>query len=162
MGYHEELHAMTCGNCQHDKANHVNIDGTPNSICNATIYCNCECYMESNLVEFAEEIEKLKSELKFVKHRVRWILEKIPQTRNAGDKSFPKIYFEIWHGVKLRKAPVTISINQWNDLPSSDDINRMKRHVKQYNPELRTYDPDMLKHQIAKYQAVLEFVTIDG
>jgi hypothetical protein len=111
------------------------------------------------LVRFAERIEQEKKERKDIKRRCEYILVNIPQTRNAGEKTFAKIYQEIWHGVKIRKHAsdsTSINTNIYKDMPHHDSINRAKRMCKQWNDELKTYSKEILFHQTAIYQALVE------
>ena len=150
---------MNCGNCFHPEGNHKNIDGTDKAICNATIGCRCEKFVTHELMEFAERIEKEKYERRTVRERCEYILVNIPQTRNAGEKTFAKIYQEIWHGVKIRKNAkdsTAIDSNIHKDMPHADTINRAKRSCKQWNDELKTYSKQVLFHQTAIYQALVE------
>jgi len=140
-----------CGNpkCNHPKENH-------GVICNGSIECFCEYWVEPVLEEFVQEVEAFKAKFKDDVRRASFILEKIPTTRNAGDKSFPKIYKEIWFGVKIRKGGTNLTYDVWKQIPSDDWINRAKRHAKENNPELRTYDPKTMFHQQTLYQAMVE------
>lgn len=143
-----------CGNCYHGQEVHV--DG----VCKGDLTCLCSKFIPNDLYQFAYEVEAAKLKIKAIKKRCQFILEKIPQTRNASDKSFAKIYWEVWHGFKIRKGnPSVMTTDTWKRLPSADNINRMKRLVKQHNDDLKTYDPEMIKRQEVMYQAVLEFVT---
>jgi len=158
-----------CAGCFHPKENHkpvvmedgtfLKTDGYISHICTGDLTCRCEHYEEPYLVEFAQDIEKQKAICRTIKRRCAYILEKIPQTRNAGDGSFPKIYLEIWHGVKIRAkvADCTIINTKLDkELPLKDSINREKRRCKQWNAELKTYDPKTIKKQMAIYEAYRE------
>ena len=155
-----------CSRCFHSKENHKPIDaekpieksdgGFISHICTGDITCSCEHFEEPILMEFAQEIEKFKHLHTKIGKRCKFILQKIPTTRNAGDKSFPKIYKEIWHGVKIRKLGTNLTYDVWKDLPSDDDINREKRRVKEHNVALQTYDKKVLFEQTALYQAMME------
>ena len=116
----------------------------------------CPKYIPQELYDSAQEIEKIKSETKQIYEKCKYVLEKIPPTRNATDKSFPKIYKEIWFGFKIRKEGTKYTTDEWKRMPSDDKINREKRRVKQHHPELKTYDPKMIKHQEATFQAYME------
>ncbi len=140
---------MTCAKCFHPRENH-------GAICSGSIECFCEEFIEPVLEEFAQRVEKYKAEHKGLYKRAKFILTKIPTTRNAGDKSFPKIYKEIWYGVKIRKAGTNLTYDVWKKIPSDDWINRAKRHVKEEYPELKTYNPKVLFEQTALYQAMME------
>lgn len=143
---------MNCGNprCNHPEENHKT------AICNGDLTCFCEKFVQPELEKFAQEVDMFKAKFSDDIKRAKFILEKIPTTRNAGDKSFPKIYKEIWYGIKIRKAGTNLTYDTWKQTPSDDWINRAKRHVKEDNPELRTYNPKVLFEQTALYQAMVE------
>jgi hypothetical protein len=144
-----------CARCFHPKENHINIDGTPKCVCNGSLQCMCDTWEEPYLAEFAQMVEKKKHELKTIKQRCEFILEKIPRTRNAGEKSFAKIYKEIWYGFKIRKEGTTLNTEEWKRMPHDDSINREKRRVKE-NPQLATYDPETIRKQNAIWEAYME------
>ena len=78
--------------------------------------------------------------------------------RNAGEKSFARVYKEIWHGIKIRKDEInstTVNTQRDLDVPVDDSINREKRRVKE-NPQFATFDPEVIKKQNAIYQAYME------
>lgn len=142
-----------CAKCFHKEENH---DG---GICTGDLTCLCPKFIPPYLARFAQEIEKEKYVRKGITKRCDFILEKIPQTRNAGEKNFPKIYLEIWHGFKIRKfakncTPLTTEM--FNKLPIADTINREKRRCKQWNVKLRTYNPKVIMEQTAIYEALME------
>jgi len=141
---------MICAKCFHPQENHKS------SICSGSITCLCERFVIPELVLFAQEIEMQKSKLKTVFDRCKYILSKIPPTRNAGEKTFAKIYREIWYGFKIRKEGTEINMKQFLRMKHDDTINRQKRMVKQKNPELQTYSKKMQIHQTALYQAIIE------
>lgn len=147
---------MTCAKCFHEKDNHINIDGSPKCVCNGSLECRCEMFEEPFLVDFAHEIEKEKSIRKSIRERCEYILEKIPQTRNAGEKTFAKIYNEIWYGFKIRKSGTVMDSETWKRLPNQDTINREKRRCKHDNENLKTYSPEVIRKQTVIYQALLE------
>lgn len=145
----------SCGNpkCNHPLENHVK------SICDGDLMCMCEKFIEPVLAAFAAEIEVHKAKRWGIYERCEYILKKIPPSRNAGEGSFPRIYKEIWHGVKIRAnvADCTIINTKLdNELPLNDSINREKRRAKQLNPSLATYDGKVLKHQAAIWIALNE------
>lgn len=143
-----------CANCFHSKESHH--DG----VCMGDLSCQCFEFVSSELNQFAGEIEKAKHELKKIEERCKWILEKIPQTRNAGEKTFVKIYNEIWYGFKIRKYNAsTMDKETFDRLPNADSINRAKRKVKHDHQELQTYSPEMLKKQGIYQMGILEWVT---
>jgi len=146
-----------CAKCFHEKENHLLMDGTNNCVCNGSLQCRCDLFEEPYLVLFAQRIEEEKYQRKSIHKRCSYILEKIPQTRNAGEKTFAKIYKEIWHGFKIRKNYSTpFTTDKWLEMPSDDTINREKRRCKQWNEKLRTYDPEVIMEQTAIYQALME------
>jgi len=147
-----------CAGCYHSKENHKPVEGTDNChICTGSLECRCEYFEEPYLVEFAQDIEKQKLICRTLKKRCGYILENIPQMRNAGEKSFDKVYKEIWYGVKIRKHNSTlVNDAEFRRMPHADSINREKRRCKQWNSNLRTYDPKIIKKQNAIYQAYME------
>jgi len=150
-----------CAGCFHAKEHHTPVDGSNGKIdtCSGSIDCRCEHFEESYLVEFAQDIEKHKIICKTIKHRAGYILDKIPQMRNAGEKSFAKVYREIWYGIKVRKNAqdcTTITTALHHKIPHDDSINREKRRCKQWDAELRTYDPKIIKKQAAIFEAYME------
>lgn len=151
-----------CAKCFHPRENHEEVNGTPNQICTRTIDCRCEKFEVQHLVEFAAEIEKHKLERWTQFDRCKWILEEIPQTRNAGEKTFAKIYNEIWFGFKIRKEGTSLTTEEFQRLPSADSINREKRRAKQLYPELATYSKEVLMHQTAIYNALMEMAAIEN
>ena len=145
-------------NCNHPEENHKNMDGTNKCICNGSIFCSCEKFEEQYLMQFAQDIEIQKAKCRTINKRCIYILEKIPQMRNAGEKSFARVYKEIWHGVKIRKNvndSTTVNTQRDFDIPHDDSINREKRRVKE-NPNLATYDPKVIEKQNAIFQAYME------
>lgn len=155
-----------CGRCFHPKENHKKVEmpdsyeKVPGSyqshICTGSISCDCQHYEEPVLVEFAQEIEKIKFKIKSIYQRSKYILEKIPPTRNAGEKTFPRIYREIWYGFKIRKEGTEITMAQHRRMPHDDSINREKRRVKAANHTLQTYDATVVERQGIVYQCYLE------
>ncbi len=150
-----------CATCFHPKENHKPIDGAPadsyiSHICTGALDCRCEHYAEPYLVEFAQEIEKVKHERKTIFDRVLYILTNIPQTRNASQKTFGKIYNEIWHGMKIRVVNSNVTQEVWNRTASWDSINREVRRAKREVPTLATYDPKVIKKHEIIFQAYME------
>jgi len=143
---------MKCGNpsCNHPIENHRS------SICNGDLTCFCEKFIEPVLEQFAQEVEANKATMKSVYDRSRYILRKLPPTRNAGEKSFADIYREIWYGFKIRAKGTTLTRKERKRMKHDDTINRAKRFVKADYPELKTYNPKVLYHQTALYQAIME------
>ena len=125
-------------------------------ICTGSLWCRCEHFEEQHLVQFAAEIAEIKQKKWNQFDKAKYILEKIPQTRNAGEKTFAKIYNEIWFGFKIRAKGTSLTTDEFNKLPSADSVNREKRRAKQLDPTLATYDGKVLKHQAAIYQALME------
>lgn len=142
--------ASTCADCFHIETSHH--DG----VCMGSLECRCSKYNPPFMFEFAHRVEEEKHIRKSIYDRCKFILEKIPQTRNAGEKSFAKIYREIWYGFKIRKNGTKLTTEEWKRMPHDDNINREKRRVKAEHPELKTYDKQVLWHQTAIYQALLE------
>jgi len=158
------MNLADCAKCFHPKVNHKPIDGAPadsyiSHICTATIDCSCEHYEEPYLVEFAQDIEKAKYEITKIYDRCVYILDKIPRTRNASEKTFGKIYNEIWHNVKIRKGGSNLTTDVWDKAKPSDSINREKRRAKKNHPELQTYDPKVIKQQTVLFEAYMELAT---
>jgi len=145
----QALEIDLCAKCHHPKKNH-------GVVCSGDLTCMCESFVPPFLVAFAQEIEMQKAKLKSVNARCKYILEKIPPTRNAGEKTFAKIYREIWYGFKIRKEGTTITTAEYQRMKHDDTINRQKRLVKAENSSLATYEAEMLYHQSALYQAIIE------
>jgi len=148
---------MKCASCFHDEANHKPLEGVPGfHICTGSLDCRCEHYEVQMLHDFAARVEEEKYKRKKIYDRVKWILQQIPQTRNAGEKTFAKIYNEIWYGFKIRKDGTSLTTEEWKRLPNQDTVNREKRRVKADYPELQTYNKEVLMEQTAIYQALME------
>lgn len=141
-----------CADCDHPQVNHLS-----GGVCSGSLTCMCPKYNPPFLFEFAQLVEREKHERKTVERRCQFILERIPQSRNAGEKTFAKIYREIWYGFKIRKSGTTFTTEEWKRMPHDDTINRAKRKCKQFHDELKTYDPETIKQQSAIFQAVLEW-----
>jgi len=144
---------MSCVECHHVESCHIS------SICNGSITCLCPKYIPTILVEFAQEVEMQKDKLKSVYKRCKYILEQIPPSRNAGEKTFAKIYREIWYGFRIRKEGTSLNVKEWKRMEHDDTINRQKRLVKADYDNLATYKKEMLYHQTALWQAIIEQVT---
>jgi len=142
---------LKCGNpsCNHEEENHK-------GICNGSFTCLCQKFIPPVLEEFAQEVEVNKAKFKTVYQRCKFILVKIPASRNAREKAFAKIYREIWYGFKIRKEGTKITTDEWKRMEHDDTINRAKRLVKADHPNLQTYDSKVLMHQTALYQALIE------
>jgi len=147
----QTLTRSSCAECFHNKENHYE-----KGVCTGDLTCRCDHYVEPFLYAFAQRVEEEKHIRKSINKRCEFILEKIPQTRNAGEKSFAKIYREIWYGFKIRKEGTKLTIEEWKRMPHDDTINREKRRCKQWNEELQTYDVKVQWEQTAIYQALLE------
>ncbi len=141
---------MNCAKCYHAKENH-------GLVCNGSLTCMCQKYEPTELYEFAQQVERVKIQYKSLKERCQFILEKIPQLRNAGEKSFYKAYIWIWHDFHIKKG-TELDTNTWKHLPNQDSVNRAKRFVKHENDELKTYSKEVLMQQTAIYQALCEMV----
>lgn len=142
--------ATTCADCFHEQYNHH--DG----VCTGSITCMCSKYVEPFLYEFAQRVEEEKFIRKSIGKRCEWILENLPTTRNAGEKTFYKIYIEIWYGFKIRKEGTKLTTEEWKRLPNQDTINREKRRCKHNDESLKTYSPQVQMQQTAIFQALLE------
>lgn len=140
----------SCADCFHDEENHTG------GVCSGSLTCMCPKYKQQVLFDFAHEVEMEKAIRKSVYKRCFFVLQKIPGSRNATEKTFPKIYKEIWYGFKIRKEGTKLTTEEWKRMPSDDVINREKRRVKHDHPELATYNKEMITHQEATYQAYLE------
>lgn len=155
-----------CAKCFHPKENHKPVDIPRNyeknpddfasHICTGSINCDCQHFEEAYLVDFVQEIEKQKSIRKTIYQRCFYILDKIAPTRNAGEKTFAKIYNEIWYGFKIRAKGTNYTLVDYKRLPNADTVNREKRRVKQANSRLQTYDPLVIGQQTTIFQAYLE------
>ncbi len=143
-------------NCDHPLENHINMDGSEKCICNGSITCTCEKFEVQVLEDFAQRIEVEKAKRKSIYDRAYWLLENLEPIRNAGERTFYKVYIEIWYGFKIRKAGTMIDTKVWERLPNQDSVNREKRRVKQKNPDMATYDKEVLMHQTAIFQALVE------
>lgn len=149
----QSLEVEHCADCNHFEFNHAG------AVCNGDLTCMCLKFIRPALVAFAQEIEMQKAKLRSVYARCKYILEKIPPTRNAGEKTFAKIYREIWYGFKIRKEGTKLTTEEFKRMKHDDTINRQKRQVKADNSSLATYDPEILYHQSALYQAIIEMST---
>ena len=142
--------ASTCAKCFHSKDNHQ-------GVCNGSLTCMCTKYVAPFMYEFAHRVEQERHIRKDIYSRCEYILREIPPSRNAGEKSFAKIYYEIWEGLKIRLIdPQALDTKTWNRLSNQDTINREKRRVKADHPDLATYKKEVLWHQTAIFQALLE------
>ncbi len=149
-----------CANCFHSKYNHKPIEGYDNChICTGSLECRCEKYEEPYLTEFAQNIEKEKVKRWSIFDRCEHILKTIPQIRNSGEKTFYKIYIEIWFGFKIRAASTSLTKKEWDRLPNQDTVSRERRRVKQHNPDLESYDPKVIKGKAAIYETLMEMAT---
>src|SRR5689334_21258929 len=125
--------AATSTKCTHGRIYHHD------SVCMGKLECQCSTFVEPILFELGQRVEEEKHIRKSIYKRVQYILEKIPQTRNAGEKTFAKIYWELWEGFKIRKGdPQVLDLDTWKRLTPADTINREKRRVKHDHPELAT------------------------
>lgn len=150
----EQINTNICGHCYHDKSSHH--DG----VCMGDLSCHCFTFVENELYNLALEVEKAKLTIKSIEKRCKFLLEKIPQLRNAGEKSFYKVFIEFWYGFKIRKGePSKMDTDTWKRLPNQDTVNRAKRKVKQHNDDLKTYDPETLRKQEVMFQAITEWVS---
>lgn len=146
-----QIQATTCADCFHSKEAHH--DG----VCMGSLECKCFNYVEPFLFEFAQRVEQEKLKRKSINKRVKWILTELPTTRNAGEKTFYKIYTEIWYGFKIRKiSGTTMTKEVWDRLPNQDTVSREHRRVAHDYPELASYDKEVIQQKTAIYQALLE------
>lgn len=142
-----------CVNCGHRKDVHHS------GVCNGDLSCLCSDFIEPLFDMFKQKVEAFKIKFKNIKKRCEFILTEIPQTRNAGEKTFYKIYIEIYHGFKIRKGtPQVLDTETWKRLPNQDTVNRAKRSVKQFNEELKTYSPKTIIEQNVIFEAMLEMI----
>ena len=146
-----QIQATTCADCFHSKESHH--DG----VCMGDLTCQCPKFVEPFLFEFAQRVEQEKLKRKSINKRVKWILTELPTTRNAGEKTFYKIFIEIWYGVKMRKnSGTTMTKEVWDRLPNQDTVSREHRRVAHDNPELASYDKEVIWQKTAIFQALLE------
>src|SRR3990167_6093092 len=120
-----------CFKCKHKVEDHK--DG----FCNGSIGCMCSQFILPALANFMAEIQKVKETHKSIQERCKFILEKIPRLRNAGEKSFVKAYWWIWHDFKIKEG-TKIEKHTWRTIPVADTINREKRRVKEHNEQLKS------------------------
>lgn len=153
MSLSEPKTATTCANCFHEKEHHH--DG----VCMGRIDCQCFNYVEPVLFEFAQRVEQEKHVRKGLFKRIKWTLEELPTLRNAGEKTFYKVFIEIWYGVKIRKyTGLVLTKDVWDRIPNQDSVSRERRRVTDddHHPELRSYDKEVVWHKTAIYQALME------
>lgn len=148
---------VQCSNCFHPEENHKPLEGFKGfHICTGSLECRCEHFEPQMLRQFAARIEEEKHRRRTIKQRCEYLLEMIPPTRNAGEKTFAKIYREVWYGFKIRKEGTKFTTEDWKRMPHDDTINREKRRLKQHNDEYKTYDKQVLMEQTAIFQALVE------
>ena len=87
------------------------------------------------------------------KIRVKFILQEIPNLRNAGDKSFPRAFKKLVYGLN-QNEPIPRGI--WKNLPTDDYINRAKRNVQQFNPDLAKFNHKAMVMAGATQAGILE------
>lgn len=149
--------ANTCADCFHPEHNH-----SSGGVCSGSITCMCSKYNPPFLFEFAQRIEKEKHDRKGLFKRIKWLLEEIPSLRNSGEKSFYRVFIEVWYGVKIRKySGLTLTRDVWDRIPSQDSVSRERRRVtdNKHFPELGSYNKEVLWHKTAIFQALLEMST---
>lgn len=137
---------MACGKCFHEKENH------DSSICNGSLTCLCPEY-EQPTSEFINEINKALASMITTKTRVKYILTKIPNLRNAGEKSFSKAYRNLVYGLK-QNDPIPRGL--WKNIPHDDTINRAKRNIQQFYPYLAKTDHKAIVMAGATQEGILE------
>ena len=76
-----------CFKCKHRVEDHKE------GFCNGSINCMCLQFILPALARFMSEIETVKATHRSIRERCKYILEKIPRLRNAGEKSFVKAYW---------------------------------------------------------------------
>ncbi len=141
---------MTCANCFHEFINHKE-----GSFCTETLSCMCQHY-ETPMSEFINEINKSLELHKTIEKKVKFILEKIPNLRNAGEKSFSQAYRRIVFGLN-KNDPIPRGL--WKHMPHDDSINRARRKVVQHNPDLGKTDHKAITMAGATQQGILEWLT---
>lgn len=147
-----QVTSSKCADCFHQESNHLS-----GGVCSGSITCQCPKYNPPFLFEFAQRVEEEKHVRKSLYKRVEWLLERLPTLRNAGEKSFYKVFIEVWYGVKIRKSSgLTLTKDVWDRIPNAETVGRERRRVKADHPELATYDKEVLWHQTAIFQALLE------
>jgi len=140
-----------CGNprCNHIQENHEK------SICDGTIDCMCEKFVVP-ISDFINTINATIVHFKGVEKKVEYILEKIPNLRNSGSKSFPRAYKKLVYNIN-QNEPIPRGL--WKTIPADDTITRAKRHVQQHNPDLVKFDINVIRRDVAIQQGILEWVT---
>ncbi len=118
---------MSCSKCFHPLENHKE-----GHFCTAALDCMCQHY-EVSVSEFVNEINRSLSTMKKCKEKVKFILEKIPNLRNAGEKKFARAYRKLVYGLN-QNDPIPRGV--WLQIPHDDTINRAKRSIQQNNPDL--------------------------
>ena len=134
-----------CASCYHPKENHK-------GICNGSLTCLCQNY-EPEISEFVGEINRSLQRMRTTIARVKYIHEKIPNLRNAGDKSFPKAYKKLVYNLN-QNDPIPRGL--WKEMPSDDDMNRAKRRVREKYPHLAKFDHHSIVMAGATQQGILE------
>ncbi len=138
---------MTCAKCFHPQDNH-----DEGHFCTGSFSCMCQHY-EVPVSEFINEIEKSLTTMKTCKNKVKFILQKIPNLRNAGEKKFARAYRNLVYGLK-QNDPIPRGL--WLQIPHDDTINRAKRNIQQFNPELAKNDHKSITMAGATQQGILE------
>ena len=150
---------VNCSHCFHPKENHKPVEGYENyHICTGSLECRCEKY-EEPISDFINTINATVVHFKGVESKVKYILEKIPNLRNSGSKSFPRAYKKLVYNINQNEA---IPKGLWKTIPADDTITRAKRHVQQHNPGLVKFDINKIRKDMAVQQGILEWVTSFG
>jgi len=139
---------LTCANCYHDK-DPYHKEG---HFCTADLTCTCDHYV-AEISEFLNQINAAMASMKTTKSRTKYILQKIPNLRNAGEKSFRTAFKRIVFGLK-QNDPIPRGMNK--KIPHDDTINRAKRNIQQFNPKLRAYNEKAIIMKGAAQAGILE------
>ena len=138
---------MSCSKCFHPKDNHKE-----GHFCTGSIDCMCQHY-EVPVSEFVNEINRSLTTMKKCQDRVKFILEKIPNLRNAGEKKFARAYRRLVYGLN-QNDPIPRGL--WLQIPHDDTINRAKRRVQQLNPSLAKDDHRAITMAGATQEGIME------
>lgn len=146
--------ANTCADCFHSEENH-----SSGGVCSGSITCMCSKYNPPFMFEFAHRVEQEKHIRKSIYKRVEWLLDELPTIRNSGEKTFYRLFIELWYGVKIRKyTGLTLTKDVWDRIPNQDSVSRERRRVtdEKHRPELGSYDKEVVWHKTAIFQALME------
>ncbi len=143
---------QNCSKCFHPKANHKE-----NHFCTADLTCMCENFVEP-ISNFVNEINRSLELHKSIEIRVKIILTRIPNLRNAGEKSFAKAYKKLVYGFGPKKG-VEYTHAIWKMMPHDDSINRARRKTIQHNPELGKNNHKAVTMAGATQEGILEWLS---